>query len=58
MNFDSCSWLHKTVIGKRILSCHFSVIKPSKDVSAGPSEIFRASLLPDRAGIIMGPLFQ
>lgn len=50
INFDSCSWLHKTASCRSILHCHISSIKPSKDVSTSPSEIFRASLLTDVAG--------
>lgn len=54
MNFDSFSWLHKIAIGRRLLPCHFSLIKSSQQVSTGLSEIFRALLLPDRAGIYHG----
>lgn len=51
INFDSCSWLHETALRGRILNCHFFLIDTSKDVSTWPSEILRASLLTDTAGI-------
>ena len=56
MNFDTCSWLRRQPnVVELILNCHFVLIKTSQDVSPGPSEILRASIL---TGTCYGAFFQ